>query len=202
MDNLIDVYYLVQLIVWQILIFLREFIFRKFTWFVPAEENLDNISSKIRAVAPQHPAADLLVFLVICGLFFTFMILSTNFPKSEASRYDINNIETISMALGEDQSAFWYSTTELTNCFYACGDSIGPSCDIVPKMQNISSPVISNTRVLQRKESRISHYDAHSSHIINHSQKTQASRSVSQTIPRKWLIRRTRSGHVYGKYPI
>lgn len=73
---------------------LQEFIFRKFTWFVPAEENLDNISSKIRAVAPQHPAADLLVFLVICGLFFTFMILSTNFPKSEASRYDINNIET------------------------------------------------------------------------------------------------------------
>ncbi|XP_018371396.1 PREDICTED: uncharacterized protein LOC108766548 [Trachymyrmex cornetzi] len=201
MDNLIDVYYLVQLIVWQILIFLRDFVFHKFTWFAPVEEDLDNTSPKIHAVAPQHPAADLFIFLIICGLFFTFMILSTNYPKSEASHYDINNIETISTALEEDQSSFWYLTTELTNCFYACGDLIGPSGDIVSKMQNISRPIISNTRISQHKESRISHYNAHSSYI-NHSQKTQANRPVSKTIPRKWLIRRTRSGHVYGKYPI
>jgi len=57
----------------------------------------------------------------------------------------------ISMALEEDQSSFWYLTTELTNYFYTCGDSIDPSCDIVPKMQNISRSVISNTRVSQHK---------------------------------------------------
>ncbi|EGI62707.1 hypothetical protein G5I_08966 [Acromyrmex echinatior] len=71
-----------------------DFVFREFTWFAPAEEDLNITSSKIRAVAPQHPATDLFIFLVICGLLFTFMILSTNSPKSEESRYNINNIET------------------------------------------------------------------------------------------------------------
>ncbi|XP_018398167.1 PREDICTED: uncharacterized protein LOC108776138 isoform X1 [Cyphomyrmex costatus] len=201
MDNLIDVYYLIQLIVRQILIFLRNFVFHEFTWFAPTEEDLDTTSSKIHAVAPQHPAADLFVFLVVCGLLFAFMMLSMNSPKSEESRYDISNIETISMTLEEDPSSFWYSTAELTNCFHACGDSIGPSCDTVPKMQNISRSVISNTRMLQRTESRISHCNTHSNHI-KHSQKTRANRPVSQTMPREWLIRRTRSGQVYGKYPI
>ncbi|KYN35079.1 hypothetical protein ALC56_10548 [Trachymyrmex septentrionalis] len=99
MDNLIDVYYLIQLIVWQILIFLRDFVFREFTWFAPAEEDLDNTSSKIRAVTSQHSAADLFIFLVICGLLFTFMILSTNSPKSETSRYNINNIEKLTFII-------------------------------------------------------------------------------------------------------
>lgn len=157
MDNLSDMYYLIQLIVRQILIFLRvgslppgsnplviekvltviflsyyyldrrccifvdndrvsvsyancyfslcarltlaqfyvlqNFVFREFTWFTPAEEDLDNAGSKIRTVAPQHPFADLLVFLAICGLLFAFMILSTNSPKNETSNYNTSNIE-------------------------------------------------------------------------------------------------------------
>lgn len=71
----------------------QDFIFREFTWFVPAEEDFDNVDSKLRAVTPQHPAADFFVFLIICGLFFAFMILSTNSPKREVSSYDSNNIE-------------------------------------------------------------------------------------------------------------
>ncbi|XP_024889633.1 uncharacterized protein LOC112466016 [Temnothorax curvispinosus] len=128
------------------------------------------------------------------------MILSANSPKSGVSSYDTSNIEMISMALEEDPSSFWYSkTVGLTSCFNACGDSIHPSHDVVSKMQNISRPAISNTRV--SPQSRISSYKARSS-CIKHSQKTQAGRLVSQMTPREWLIRRTRSGHVYGKYPI
>ncbi|XP_077259943.1 uncharacterized protein LOC143896178 [Temnothorax americanus] len=81
------------------------------------------------------------------------MILSANSPKSGVSSYDTSNIETISMALEEDPSSFWYSkTVGLTSCFNACGDSIGSSHDVVSKMQNISRPAISNTRVSPRKD--------------------------------------------------
>lgn len=129
-----------------------DFIFREFTWFASAED-FDNADSKIRAIAPQHPAADLFVFLAICGLLFAFMILSTNSPKSEASSYNTSNIETTSMTFEEDPSSFWYSKTEaLTNYFHACGDSIGPSRDVVFKMQNISRPVVSNIRMLPSKD--------------------------------------------------
>lgn len=71
----------------------QDFLFREFTWFAPIED-FNNADSKIRAIAPQHPAVDLFVFLTICGLLFAFMILSANSPKSEASSYDTSNIET------------------------------------------------------------------------------------------------------------
>lgn len=70
----------------------QDFVFREFTWFGPAED-LDNADSKIRAIAPQHPIADLFVFLAVCGLLFAYMILSTNSSKSEASNYNASNIE-------------------------------------------------------------------------------------------------------------
>ncbi|XP_011635870.1 uncharacterized protein LOC105426368 [Pogonomyrmex barbatus] len=269
MDNVSDVYYLVQLIVRQIWIFLQDFIFREFTWFASTEENLDNADSKIRAMPQQHPIADLFVFLAICGLLFAFMILSVNSPKNEASD-DTSNIETISMTLEEDPSSFWYQRTtrsSLISCHHACGDSIGPSHNVVPKIQNISSPIISNTRISapsldppqqkiidQSTSSPSCDFNPSSSNLCNntndnfngiadeiarlfksnlgnaflfheinslssylnplasrisrarlsyvkHTRKTQTGR-VSQTTPRDWLIRRTRSGHVYGKYPI
>ncbi|XP_011876479.1 PREDICTED: uncharacterized protein LOC105566797 isoform X2 [Vollenhovia emeryi] len=172
----------------------QNFVFHEFTWFAPAEEAFDNEDSKIRAVAPQHPATDLLVFLAICGLLFVFMILSSNSPKNGAPSYDTSNIET------EDPSSFWYSRTAgLTNCYHACGDSIAPSRDVASKMPNVSRRAVSNAKM--SPQSRSLNYNARSCYS-KHSQKTQASRPVSQMTPREWLIRRTRSGHVYGKYPV
>ncbi|XP_012538377.3 uncharacterized protein LOC105837821 [Monomorium pharaonis] len=204
MDNLGGVYYLIELIVKQILIFVRNFAFREFIWFASAEEDsLDNENLKTRVIEPHNSIADFFVFLAVCGLLFIFMIVSTNSSKNEASNYDASNIETISMALEEDPSSFWYSRTAglTTSCFHACGDSIGLSCDI-PKMRNISHPVISNTKVLPHKESRVSNHNARSSYIIKHSSKTQTGHPIYQTTSREWLIRCTRSGQIYGKYPI
>ncbi|KAL0110498.1 hypothetical protein PUN28_013837 [Cardiocondyla obscurior] len=199
MDNFGSVYYLLQLIVRQILIFLREFIFHEFTWFAPVEETFHGSDSKIRAATSQQPITDVFIFLAICGFFFLFMILSADPIKSGGSSYDRNNIETISVALEEDPSSFWYSKTAgLMSCVHACGDSIDPSRNVISTIQNISRPAISNIRV--SSQSKLSNYNARSNYL-KHSQKTPAGRSVSQVTPQEWLIRRTRSGHVYGKYP-
>ncbi|CAL1682500.1 unnamed protein product [Lasius platythorax] len=201
MDNLGDIYYLVQLIVWQILIFLRDFIFHEFTWFTPAEENLDNANSEILGVTPQHPAADFFVLFTVCGLLFAFMILSANSPKNEASYHDISNIETISTAFENDLSPLWYSkaaNSSLISCFHAC-NSINPSRDIVLKNQNISHSAFSKCRV--SRQLKTSNYSVHSIYS-QHPQKKQVNCPASQATSREWLIRRTRSGHVYGKYPM
>ncbi|XP_025268605.1 uncharacterized protein LOC112639330 [Camponotus floridanus] len=199
MDTLSDIYYLMQLIVRQILIFLRDFIFRELTWFTLAEENFDNANSKILDVAP-HPATDFFVLFTVCGLLFAFMILPTNSIKNEASNYDLNNIEMISTTF-ENSSPLWYSkpaNSSLISYFHDC-NSINPSRDTVPKQQNISHPSFSKCRV--SLQSKASNYKVRSIRS-RHSHKTQVNYLASQTIGREWLVRRTRSGHVYGKYPI
>ncbi|XP_029672247.1 uncharacterized protein LOC115240934 [Formica exsecta] len=201
MDNLGDIYYLVQLIVQQVLIFLRDFIFRELTWFTSAEDNFDNANSKILGIAPQHPAADFFVLFTVCSLLFAFMILSANSPKNEASDHDIINIETISTAFENDTSPLWYSkaaNSSLINYFHAC-NSINPSRDVVLKKQNISHPAFSKCR--GSLQSKTSNYNVRSIYS-QHSRKKQMNHPSSQTTSREWLIRRTRSGHVYGKYPI
>ncbi|KAL6441826.1 hypothetical protein ACFW04_002327 [Cataglyphis niger] len=199
MDNLGDIYYLVQLIVRQILIFLRDFIFRELTWFMPAEENFDNANSRILGVAPQHPAADFFVLFTVCSLLFAFMILSTNSPKNEMSHHDIINIETISTAFENDSSPLWYSkaaNSSLINYLHACNTN-NPSRDIILKEQNILHPTFSKCRgSLQSKTLNVR------SIYSQNSRKTQVSHPSPQTTSREWLIRHTRSGHVYGKYPI
>ncbi|XP_012219232.1 uncharacterized protein [Linepithema humile] len=198
MDNLSDAYYLIQLIARQILIFLRDFIFREFTWFAPMED-FDNANSQIRGAPSQDAAADFFVFFTVCGLLFAFMILSANSPKNEVSNYDTSNIEAISMAFKEDLSSYWYSrsvSSDLINCHHACGDSISLPCNIIPKMQSILRPTIAKSRMSSRSK------NLNYSVRPGYSHQTQTGRRASQTTSREWLIRRTRSGHVYGKYPI
>ncbi|XP_029173801.1 uncharacterized protein LOC114942576 [Nylanderia fulva] len=198
MDNLGDIYYLVQLIAWQIFIYLRDFIFYEFTWFTPSAENHDD--SEI--LTPQHPAAEFFVLFTVCGFIFAFMILSGNSSKNEMSNHGIYDIETISTTFKNDPSSLWYSKTanlNLTNYFHAC-DLINSSHDIVLKKQNISYPTFSKCRM--SRHSKTSNCSV-SSVYPQHFQKTQVKNYPSaQATSREWLIRRTRSGHVYGKYPI
>ncbi|XP_072760977.1 uncharacterized protein [Anoplolepis gracilipes] len=199
MDNLGDIYYLVQLIGQQILIFLQDFIFREFTCaFTSAKDTFDNANSKILDDAPQHSAIDFFVLFTVCGLLFTFMILSA--PKIEASNHDICNIETISTTFENNSPPLWYSKAanlNFINYFHAY-NSINLSRDMILKEQNISHSAFSKCKMSLRSKTSNSVRSIHS----QHSQKTQMNYPTSQTIVREWLIRRTRSGHVYGKYPI
>ncbi|RLU21829.1 hypothetical protein DMN91_006205, partial [Ooceraea biroi] len=171
-------------------------VFRELT---STSKNFDDASSKIRNVTSQQ-SADVLVFFAICGVFFAFMILSASTPKNQVSSYDTSNIETISTAFEEDPS--WYSSSSSTNsmnCFHACGDSIGSSRDIVSGVQDLPCPPVCENRISPRSGTS-SHNVRHSSHSQN-LKKRRLNHLVSQTIPQEWLIRRTRSGHIYGKYP-
>ncbi|XP_032668090.1 uncharacterized protein LOC116842660 [Odontomachus brunneus] len=200
MDNLRNVYYFIQLIARQILIFLRDFIFYKFAWFVTTEEDCDNANPKIRAVTPQHAdtVSDLVVLLAICGLLFAFMILSANSPKNEASNCEmIRQVEAMPMAF-EDETTFFCSSlanSQLTRC---C-DSPVDSRDVVVETREISRPAVSKSNVSTAR--RPSEHYARSSHP-HKCAKTQTNCLVAQTTPRKWLVRRTRSGHIYGKYSV
>ncbi|XP_014476325.1 PREDICTED: uncharacterized protein LOC106745327 [Dinoponera quadriceps] len=217
MDNLRDAYHFVQLIAQQILIFLRgnekpanrislsqDFIFHEFTWLAPAEEDLDHANLKIRGVAPQPagPVADVVVLLAVCGLIFAFMILSANSPKNEMAR----RIEPTPMSYDAEATSCWprkpTSSRMVVRCHHAsCDNSVDSRDVVVTERQRISRPSRSSASAA---EPRLSNHKARSDRpkCPRACVRTQSSRLVVQTMPREWLMRRTRSGHVYGKYPV
>lgn len=85
------------------------------------------------------------------------------------------------------------------------GDATLADCDLGSFVRRKIGPHIRNrARCSSRnRQSNSSNFELRASHS-QHSQSTQTSERILQQASknRDWLIRRTRSGHVYGKYPM
>lgn len=102
----------------------------------------------------------------------------------------------------EDQFCVSNVTSSSTNCVHACGDSIFSRGRI--QNRNYSDEDISRVRSSSKKRNTIPKKSIFGLNVAQpqNSQSTQTTDKIFYKNNQKWLIRRTRSGHIYGKYPI
>ncbi|XP_053988545.1 uncharacterized protein LOC128881494 [Hylaeus volcanicus] len=204
MDNLSDVYYLVQLIVRPIFVYLRDLILHKFVWLVATNDEVDYSDSKQRGIATRNITGDVLAFSVLCTVLFLIAMLTSKCDKDEEQPYASAAIETVSSDVQQGTHPYYVpsAASSSTNCFYACGDLIR-----VPERIPTRSPSddsLSRVRVVHRKRSKgILKKSIFSLSCAwpQNSQSTQTEKTFHKT-SQTWLIRRTRSGHIYGKYRV
>ncbi|KAG6794666.1 uncharacterized protein LOC108000622 isoform X2 [Apis cerana] len=203
MDNLSDIYYLVRLIIRQVSIYLRDLILYKFFWIATNNENFDNSDSKLRSITLRNVTTDIVAFSVICIILFLLVILASKCEKDEVRNvFESAGIETITVEHPEDQFCVSNVTSSSTNCVHACGDSIFSRGRI--QNRNYSDEDISRVRSSSKKRSAIPKKSIFGLNVAQpqNSQSTQTTDKIFYKNNQKWLIRRTRSGHIYGKYPI
>ncbi|XP_017797791.1 PREDICTED: uncharacterized protein LOC108578892 [Habropoda laboriosa] len=201
MENLSDIYYLVQLIIRQVSIYLRDLIIYKFFWLATGNDDFDLSDTKLRNLTLRNITTDIFAFSIICLVLFLLVVLSSKCEKNESQIYAPTGIETLTVDLPDDP--FCHSNASSTNCFHACGDSLC-SRGRIPK-RNFSDEDV--TRVRSSGEKRTMRIPKKSIFALNsiqpqNSQSTQTTHKIYHQTTQKWLIRRTRSGQVYGKYPV
>ncbi|XP_076625230.1 uncharacterized protein LOC143343838 [Colletes latitarsis] len=198
MDNLSDIYYLVQIIVHQIFDYLRDLILYKFLWLVSTNDEIDYSDSK--QLASRNMAADVLAFSVLCAILFLIVMFTSKCEKDEGRGYATPGIETVSAEFQEEPYCVSSASFSATSCFYASGDSICAH-GRVPK-RNFSDESLARIRGMDRKRHKSilkrSIFGLSGVQVQN-SQSTQTEKIV-RTSSQTWLVRRTRSGQIYGKY--
>ncbi|KAK9300399.1 hypothetical protein QLX08_006930 [Tetragonisca angustula] len=200
MDNLSDIYYLVRLIIHQISIYLRDLILYKVFWIATSNDNFDASDAKLRGITLRNVTTDIIAFSVICIVLFLLVVLASKCEKSDGQFFTPVGIETVATDLPENPFCV-PNTSSSTNCFHACGDSIF-SRQRVPK-RNFSDEDVARVRSCETRAARIpkkSIFGLTTSQPQN-PQSIQTARKMFHKNNQKWLIRRTRSGHIYGKYP-
>ncbi|XP_012151999.1 uncharacterized protein LOC105664003 isoform X2 [Megachile rotundata] len=189
MENLSDIYYLVQLI---------DLILYKFFWIAAFNDDFDVSDSKLRGMTFRNLTSDILAFSILCSVLFILVMFASSCEKDCQQLYSSAGIETVAVGLPEES----YCVANIgTNCFHACGDSLCARGRI-PK-RNFSDEDVTRVRTNKRSTSipKKSIFGLNSIQLRN-SQSTQTTDKIYQKSSQKWLIRRTRSGHIYGKYPI
>ncbi|XP_078035179.1 uncharacterized protein LOC144469122 [Augochlora pura] len=206
MENLSNFYYLVQLIVHQVFVYLRDLIRYKF-WLTGDDEDFDSSDSKLQGLSFRNITADLVAFAVICIVLFVLVTLTSKCEKVEKpSSYAFAGIETIISDLVPDRvpvdregSLCRVSNTSSVR-FEACEHSMFPRGRIPER--NFSHESFSRMHRCNRRKSRCilkkSIFGLTGTQLHN-SQSTQTHKLVSKP-NQKWFVRRTRSGLVYGKY--
>ncbi|CAK9801903.1 hypothetical protein ANTPLA_LOCUS3001 [Anthophora plagiata] len=203
MDNLSDIYYLVQLIIRQVFIYLQDLIIYKFFWLATGNEEFNPSDSKLRNLTLRNITTDIFAFSIICLVLFLLVVLASKCEKNENQIYAPTGIETVTVDLPDDPFCRSNISSNTTNCFHACGDSICSRGRIAKR--NYSDEDIGRVRLTKEKRTmripKKSIFALNSSQPQN-SQSTQTAQKIYHQSTQKWLIRRTRSGQVYGKYPI
>ncbi|XP_043260640.1 uncharacterized protein LOC122402138 [Colletes gigas] len=197
MDNLSDIYYLVQIIVYQIFDYLQDLILYKFLWLVSTNDEIDYSVSKV--LASRNMTADVLAFFVLCAILFLiamFTCFTSKCEKDEGRDNATAGIEIVSTEFQEEP----YWSFSATSCFDACGDSVCGHGRALKR--NFSDESLTRIRGVDRKRHKrilkLSIFGLSGVQAQN-SQSTRTemmARKSSQT----WLVRRTRSGQIYGKY--
>ncbi|CAL7951005.1 unnamed protein product [Xylocopa violacea] len=205
MDNLSDIYYLVRLIIHQVSIYLRDLILYKFFWMATNNDDFVDSDTKLRNLTFRNVATDIVAFSVICVILFLLVVLTSKCEKNEGRLYTSAGIETVTMDRPQQDLPFCVSNTSAgtIGCFHACGDSIC-SRGRIPK-RNYSDEDISRVRTSNEKRlTKIPKKSIFGLSVVQpqNSQSTQTTDKIFVRNTQKWLVRRTRSGHVYGKYPI
>ncbi|XP_017760542.1 PREDICTED: uncharacterized protein LOC108551053 [Eufriesea mexicana] len=201
MDNLSHIFYLVRLIIRQVSIYLRDLILYKIFWMAANDEY--NTSDSKLGVTLRNLTTDILAFCVICIVLFFLVLLASKCEKDETQLFTSAGIETVTVDLAEDPFCISNTSSSTTNCILACGDSIYPRGRI--RKRNFSDEDMSRVRSCSKK--RVASIPKKSIFGLavsqpQNSQGTQTTDKIFQNTTQKWLIRRTRSGNIYGKYPI
>ncbi|XP_068984138.1 uncharacterized protein [Bombus flavifrons] len=201
MDNLSDIYYLVRLIIRQVSIYLRDVILYKVFWMA-TNDNFDSSDTKLR-ITLRNITTDVVAFSIICAVLFLLVVLASKYEKDENQLFTPVGIETVTV--DHPQNSFCVSNTNsnTTNCSHACGDSILPRRRI--SKRNFSEEDIIRVRSCSEKRTtRIPKKSIFGLTMCQpqNCQSTQTTREILHKNNQKWLIRRTRSGHIYGKYPV
>ncbi|XP_076161709.1 uncharacterized protein LOC143143847 [Ptiloglossa arizonensis] len=203
MDNLSDVYYLVQLIVRQIFVYLRDMILYKFIWLVTANDEIDYTDSKLRGLTSRNITADVLAFVILCTVLFLIVMLASKCEKEEGQLYASPGIQPLSTDFQEEPYRVSGAGSGTSNCFYASGDSARSRGRPIPK-RNFSDENFVRVRTIERKRNKSilkkSIFGLSGVQSLN-SQSTQTEHTLHKNNSR-WLVRRTRSGQIYGKYPV
>ncbi|XP_076679995.1 uncharacterized protein LOC143375103 [Andrena cerasifolii] len=203
MENLSDVYYLVQLIVRQIFVYIRDLILHKFLWLATNKDHLEASDSKLRSLTSRNITADILAFGILCTVLFFLVVLASKCEKDHGARYASAAMETCpSLDMHEDSRCI--SSSSSTTCFlHACGDGKSPRGRFTKR--NFSdgdfARVRSGTRMHPTSILKKSIFGLSAAQPQS-SQSTQTTVQILQKTNHRWLLRRTRSGQVYGKYPV
>ncbi|XP_017885007.1 uncharacterized protein LOC108627922 [Ceratina calcarata] len=205
MDNLSDIYYLVRLIIRQVSIYLRDLILYKFFWMAANADEFEAAETKLRGLTFRNMITDIVAFSVICVVLFLLVLLSSKCEKEDGQLYTATGIETVSVNLPEDPFRVSDTSSTTLDCFHACGDSAYPRRPRIPKRNYSDEDVVRVRSNSEKRKTRIqkkSIFALTAAILPQNSQSTQTTDKLFVRTSQRWLIRRTRSGHVYGKYPI
>ncbi|KAG7210230.1 hypothetical protein KM043_011780 [Ampulex compressa] len=167
-------------------------------------EDFETTDYKVTSLMSKHIIADLAALSTICGLIFLFAIVSAKCDKDEEQSCVAITVETDSSEPeGYDlENPSRSARSKVGDHIHACGDSIHVQ-DRIPR----SYPFVSSRATMQISRD-VNFIEKPIVGIPEsrerHCQGTQTKeRAFEKTgFDRGWLVRRTRSGHVYGKYPM
>ncbi|XP_057319015.1 uncharacterized protein LOC130663669 [Microplitis mediator] len=207
MEQIKDLFYLLQIICQRTFTYLKDIVLTEFIPFVVDLSNFEVREHKIRYLTfSKQAVADLATFIIIFALFATFLYLSTQYSDEiEHCTPEIDpppeNPPVVDLTEDENDRDSVY---EMPTVNYPWGDgSTGPE-KIIPRRKNLtqrkSRPYcISTDNESTRSAISIKMTQSQHSHLAPTDSKI-FNRPADFT--NSWIIRRTRSGQIYGKYPV
>ncbi|KAL2712420.1 uncharacterized protein V1478_017943 [Vespula squamosa] len=197
MGNISDVYYLLQLILPEVYVYIHDTVLRELPWLGESnDDDMDNLELKTRNI-PKHISSDLITLPFICVLLFIILIIFEKFFKNESNHY----ASATNISIPNDLPMV-YANSRITDPLHSCGDTF-----FSQEILRSSSPLQSICRKSQQPKNLnlpgSSIMKVHSEHL-QQSQSTQTNLRIlsKATKSQEWVVRRTRSGQIYGKYPI
>ncbi|XP_024938729.1 uncharacterized protein LOC112494058 isoform X1 [Cephus cinctus] len=210
MNNLSDVCYVFQLIVHQIFVYLRDFILNEFSRFTVESQDVEG-STKSQGSLSRHALADFVAFFTLCGFLGIFVLISAKSSKDD-EEFVTSTISTTSRNMKKPQElpkdASYVIPPKLASASSsycrASGDICFPNDPCTRNGYKYDVSVITCPRNANLTRSQFVAAIRNQSKFTRHSQSTQTDERTFKRVAcvQDWMIRKTRSGHVYGKYPI
>ncbi|XP_033214740.1 uncharacterized protein LOC117171490 [Belonocnema kinseyi] len=206
MNNLTDMYYLLQLIIRNVFAFLRDILIKELPRLLTSTIKVENIeNSKIRTPsAIKHVTADFAAFFIICAFLGVLVFLSAKCTKEdEDNRFSHKRTETISADFPDDPIYHLPRSliTKAIKYYHDRGDEYFSEEGESPRRDNY---IYEHDYSHRKNLSTSSIFANQSDNNSQYSESTQKGWRNLKKVNKSqhWLIRKTRSGHVYGKYPI
>ncbi|KAK2587397.1 hypothetical protein KPH14_003112 [Odynerus spinipes] len=219
MGNMSDLYYLLQLILPEVFLYTRDTILHEFPWLAKTNDDMDDLESKMRGNTSRHISLDMLALSSVCALFVIILIIFGKCFKNESDHYPAVPSVPIptDLPMVYPQCSEKSINTGIMDPLHACGDTF-----FNQEIHQSNIPFESEFTKSQQSDNSNFPGSSNSTSSLNfpscsnfpltktrsdhsqHSQSTQTNHRIFKKAARSqgWLIRRTRSGLVYGKYPL
>ncbi|XP_051167466.1 uncharacterized protein LOC127285473 [Leptopilina boulardi] len=204
MENFENMYHQLQIVIQKILAYLRDLVIYEFPKIFSTNElngtmcEMEQLKNLLTS-SIENNFVDLAAFFILCSFIMVVIILSIKGNKDEGGDdfIDKSSINRIFIDLPEDSiyqfPKNWKSETKYNR---DRGDEYFSEGEESPRKE------IRKKKYKSRKNSNTP--SIYGDYIdSSSSQFTQRTENVKNKLSRQhWLIRKTRSGHIYGKYPI